>query len=127
MSDKIRAALTAEEWRDGVVTFDNDWLHGSDIQMFVVRDDRDGSLRLGNRDCDGAFEADVLPPTRHALAALALHGQPFGYTWEMVDAIRECARTHDAEHGDGPIADAVVAQARAAADRIAALLPPRES
>jgi hypothetical protein len=53
---------------------------------------------------------------RHALAALALYGQPFGFTWDDVDRIRMAAMYYPGE------------MARALdgiGDRIAALLPPR--
>lgn len=56
------------------------------------------------------------PPSRHGLAALALHEQPFGFTWGDVDFLRM-----DAE--DSPTAHAGIL--RELADRIAALLPPR--
>lgn len=51
-------------------------------------------------------------PERHAFAARALHGQPFGFTWEDVDTLRESPP-------DESLLDAI-------ADRVAALLPPRE-
>ena len=42
------------------------------------------------------FRAGELFTTRpHATAALCLHGKPFGFTWEMLDALRDavkCAR-----------------------------------
>jgi hypothetical protein len=65
---------------------------------------------------------DPTPEERHAIAALALHGQPFGFTWEDVDWLRAMADWAE-EYGvaaDGP------AWVNALADRIAALLPPRE-
>ncbi len=43
-----------------------------------------------------AFREGELHTTRpHATAALCLHGKPFGFTWEMLDALRDavkCAR-----------------------------------
>lgn len=64
------------------------------------------------------------PDTRHALAALSLWRATFGFSWGDVDRLRDVAETHAAESGDdwqddvGPLKDL--------ADRIAALLPPRE-
>lgn len=55
----------------------------------------------------------------HALAALALHGQPFGFTWEDVDLLHEIKFRNEAE------ADELGLLAKSLADRIAALLPPR--
>ena len=49
------------------------------------------------------------PSDRRCVAALALHGQTFGFTWADVDALEEC----------GSAANLI-------ADRIAALLPPRD-
>lgn len=59
---------------------------------------------------------------RHACAARDLHGQPFGFTWDDVDFLREAARTWyytDSDDRPQPILDSL-------ADRIAALLPPRD-
>ena len=70
----------------------------------------------------------------HATAAKLLHGQSFGFTWEDVDAIRVAADVLDAEHGfdhehepiDHGLRYPMALLADAAADVIAALLPPRE-
>ena len=56
------------------------------------------------------------PPSRHGLAALALHEQPFGFTWGNVDLLRTVAEDSPAAHAE---------RLRELADRIAALLPPR--
>ena len=78
----------------------------------------------------GAIEG-MRPSTRKAAAALALHGQPFGCTWAMVDAIRECAnglrRLADDTYNEAATADAyrTAETAEQAADHLAALLPPR--
>jgi hypothetical protein len=68
--------------------------------------------RLDAAVVEACHAADL---TQHALAAACLHGQPFGFTWDDVDLLREAS---------------TLAQWRAftpIADRIAALLPPRES
>lgn len=66
-------------------------------------------------------------PERHrqAFAALALLGQPFGFTWEDVDLLRFIA---DKQHALGVSVSGLhpFEQVAALADRIAALLPPRE-
>jgi len=62
---------------------------------------------------------------RHGTAALALYGQPFGFTWEDVDALRRVAGLSG--HGVRCAEDeAAVSLALAAATKLAALLPPRE-
>lgn len=53
----------------------------------------------------------------HAKAATLLHGQPFGFTWEMVDALNELGHYNQS-------AESAELAARAIAN-IAALLPPR--
>ena len=61
MTDKIEPALTPEEWEfSRVGTFD----------LYVLGDG--GVFPVGSA------------PNRHALAALALANQPFGFTWEDV-------------------------------------------
>ena len=83
----------------------------------------DSDVEVGNTIVSAA--------NRHALAALCLHGQEFGFTREDVEAIRECARVYASMHGergDGlmrrhPTADL----ATSAASRIEALLPPSDA
>lgn len=57
----------------------------------------------------------------HRLAAVYLYGQPFGFTWEDVDAMRFAAHIIVDARGVGEESDAL----RDIAARIAALLPPR--
>lgn len=59
---------------------------------------------------------------RHALAALFLHGQPFGFTREDVELLREEAG-HEIDAGNGR----EYRRLESLADRIEALLPPEES
>ena len=64
-------------------------------------------------------EVVILPEgDPHALAALALHGQPFGFTWDDVELLRM--------FGNGDPMPHIRQQCNDLADRIAALLPPRE-
>lgn len=105
----VSPALTPEEWAD----FDGKT--SGDIRVTHYLDDG----RSGN-------EVAMLIPVdaKLAVAALCLHGQPFGFTWEDVDMLRE---EHDAHAlgcmstlGDPPC------KFLALADRIQALLPPRK-
>lgn len=81
--------------------------------------------RLPDRECVqvGADDnvVDVgLPKVRHALAALCLYGQPFGFTWDDVRFLRAEAENARKFHGD------LIAESfdfDGVADRIAALLP----
>jgi hypothetical protein len=65
---------------------------------------------------------------RHGLAALALYGQPFGFTWDDVDAIERVVAGGELQGSLSPLS-AVARQndrLRWLIDRIAALLPPKE-
>lgn len=65
---------------------------------------------------------NVVVENRHAVAALALHGQPFGFTWDHVIALEYAIEASDQYIGhDVPSHDDLVSLK----DRIAALLPPR--
>lgn len=111
MSDEIGPALTPEEWATGVVAGDEDEESASIA---------DGAVICSGPSPDDEFvwgSAMFTGPRRHALAALALHGQSFGFTWEDVDALRDAADSPDLT-GGWLYEDL--------ADRIAALLPPRE-
>lgn len=112
MSDEsqIQPALTPEEW---VV-----WLRHYDPASRIIS---------GHTEDGGDL-------SQHALAALCLYSTPGGFTWEDVDDCRERAedlrtqakdtpsKSHDVQHG------LFLAAQRwdRRADRIAALLPPRE-
>lgn len=83
------------------------------------------------KDHDGETEEEVRK-MRHGLAALALYGQPFGFTWEDVRQLRDVAETIAGEWGlggrwedQGDDAD-IFAEWKSLIDRIAALLPPKE-
>lgn len=101
MADEIKPALTAEEWAQNAKTD-----HGDGIRLLS-----DAEVRIGTREVFAATKE------LHALAALALHGQPFGFTWNDVDII-DIAAACDYEGS---------AKLCALRDRIAALLPPREA
>jgi hypothetical protein len=88
----IEPALTADEW----------------AKKWDGHDDDGTPMRY-------TFGVSVYVDRPYASAALALHGQPFGFTWDDVDALRE-AEVHANDE-----------RVSAVADRIAALLPPREA
>lgn len=121
MSD-VRPALTPEEWahrpepmyeRNGV------WAYAPAGHGFVVGFEGEVGIGVGAED-------------PHAIAALALHGQPFGFTWEDVSRNREAATRHRRlakgcklpHERDRHMEKAEGYDSTAA--RIAALLPPRE-
>ena len=112
MTEEPRAgepALTNAEWANCATGEGNVYLTGTSEPEVVVWD-----CALGDR---------ALVQRRHALAALCLHGQSYGFSWEDVDALHLAADAcEDACASSGEQwAKAVLA----VADRIAALLPPR--
>jgi hypothetical protein len=112
MNDEIRPALTAEEWAAG--------------KFRRARPEDGGRYWIGAQvfdgtvDISGSFDGTVAdtPEQRHALAALCLHEQPYGFSHDDVDVLRHAA--DGLEHHGIPWP-----QLYAIADRIAALLPPR--
>jgi len=95
----MNPALTSEEWRNQVTR-----TRGGALRIVVDFGPPANTVQL-NDD----------PKMRHALAALALHGQPFGFRREDVAEIRKWAKLD----GDHPFShmDRIAA-------RIEALLPP---
>jgi hypothetical protein len=117
----IEPALTAEEWRGGwartSAPHGEDWAYLNPYSR-SMSEGIDGWVSIGGENgCGDSVGVNVPREDRHALAALCLHGQPFGFTWEMLRAIQlKTVR-------DGTPEAFLVA---AACERIAALLPPRE-
>lgn len=106
MSDKIEPALTPEEWADEKM-----WNASPDPEM------------IGHGE-EG-------PKGLHRIAARALHGQPFGFTRDDVDRLRKAhpftMTFPDGTEVAGVQLDWVTAEQVAdLADRIEALLPPRD-
>ncbi len=99
---EVTAALTPEEWREYAPL--------------------DRSL--------AQYVTAVAQRNAHGAAALALHGQPYGFTWD--DYYELLDNAHEIEAGDGPPEHMLperkrqVHQLRSIARRIAALLPPQE-
>lgn len=114
MADAIAPALSAEEWEKAKDARFAWRMFGWDDGAGAILHD-DGRLEV---NWDGAVydqEMQCVTTSRHALAALALHGQPFGFTREDVRFLRDVdvfAFTEDAQ------------MAQSIAARIAALLPP---
>jgi hypothetical protein len=114
MSD-VAPALTPEEWArmgGGGKPKPNDEVFVEGDNICVVSDS--GRVSAGY--------------DRHALAALCLHGQPFGFTWEDVDLLVQLggyeAPGFSPHYEDGRLLPHPAV--KSLADRIAALLPPRE-
>lgn len=95
MSETVEPALTPEEWKVGAK-----------------------KVYLEIRQCPIEDGDLFIEPTHHGLAALLLHGKPFGFTREDVEALREAFQ--------GPFWDGFPGRARmlSLAARIEALLPP---
>ena len=129
-TDLFTPALTAEEWRTAEVRREGKGTYEVDV-LALSPDGR--SLRLAS-EADG--ELVVVPESeRHAVAALALHGQPFGFTHQDVEDETDVADYCDAmarqNEDAGQTAAAATFRAlgrrhRVRAAKIAALLPPKE-
>lgn len=142
MSEEIKPALTAEEWAGP------EPITRKDVQV-MLKMRGDGTCRLYLTDLWQPIDEER---SLHALAALALHGQPYGFVWEDVDRLlaeavemeaplemehRVLARSDSYfgalihEHTRAGREDArntlrlKIKQKRHLAARIAALLPPR--
>ena len=100
MSEEIEPALTPEQWRE----VEKGNLDATDMVtayceegVVIIEDDR-----------------------WHALAALALYDQDFGFTREDLSTLRDAAEYAEVGYKDRKTRDAIMALA----DRIAKLLPP---
>ena len=106
----IRPALSAEEWAE---------LEAPDLDRPRTEEEQRWSDRVW--DLKRCVEDAGRP---HALAALALRGQPFGFRWVDVDALTACVEKAR-QYAGSERADAVTAEAAEAVRHMAALLPPR--
>jgi hypothetical protein len=104
MPDDIMPALDAEEWLE----------YGAD--RTVLRDFAMGKRPWGPRRRHS--DEDKL----HAVAAMALYGQPFGFTQADVQLLEDEAVMHARRGAPSDLNRA--ASIRALAQRIAALIPP---
>ncbi len=105
---EVKNALSAEGWA-GFIAGDSDW----------VRPGTDGLVALSVGD--GLFN----PWNADSLAAMALHGQPFGFTNQDVRELR--GRGDEADIGMMPGEKPGWGALHSIADRIEALLPPEEN
>ena len=120
---EIRPALRPEQWAGSPrVVFKESKVkyrdpHGVDLEP-------NGTLTV----FDDSWAVSVLPEDRHALAAVSLYGQPFGFTHEDVEwmrgLVRSAAGALRVSGGYWPECDAE--QAASLIARIAALLPPEQ-
>ena len=141
----MKPALTAEEWKVGRVWFRQPY--GEDAIRGEAPNAPDKRIDFGvelvadtpqTRDdphlwvWDGSWAVQLDENTKHALAALCLHGQDFGFTREDVVVLRSVQGEMEAS---AKIALNVEAEAKWAitagciehiCDRIEALLPPEE-
>lgn len=142
---QIQPALTPEEWEDNPRAVECQWQTGGyryTVAAEVLEDGTRGvSLCYPHAD---SIAGTWIPPEKvPAVAALCLHGQPFGFTRFDSDRHRECAAGYD--HALNALRDYVAGSGREAqafasqedemrrnrqwhesmADRIEALLPPR--
>ncbi|HET7552184.1 MAG TPA: hypothetical protein VFK04_12910 [Gemmatimonadaceae bacterium] len=115
MSEKIKPALTREDWaRRGTIRAD-----------LVIALTDEGVVAID----DGETQSVHLPSSAfHAVAAFTLHGQPFGFTREDVDSLRLIGRILHEPRTPFTRDDLLRAESllESITDRIAALLPPEE-
>jgi len=104
----MKPALTRDEWADPNGRLDN----GGGVFPYVT-DSGDISLCCD----DSYYHGELDAADRHALAALCLHDQPFGFTREDVEFLRDMASEWASEEYEY----------LNLADRIDALLPPEET
>lgn len=119
VSEPIRPALTPEEWRVTFLQF-----HDDEGGYGALDAGEDYHIRAVEKGCF------LDNQTRHALAALCLHGQPFGFRELDVHCLRFHAKMlraatvspsiqRNEEHKQADWMDSL-------ADRIESLLPPEE-
>lgn len=124
----IEPALTAKEWEAHLSARDLEW---DDYNKALGRDESDdGVPMLDGGDLFITYDAatvaqNISKRDRHAVAALALHGQPFGFKPEDVAFARRLAVAF--ERNDAMDWDEVEAFLKSIAERIAALLPPEDN
>lgn len=135
MTEEVKPALSAKDWArvldeesdDFVLRFE-DPRENNHLQLWIQTD---GQGEIGLRQTmdlppalipSGKLSVVIHAIGReqcHALAALALYGQPWGFTHEMVDELKELAEFWSGFMRSEP------SDAYQAIERIKALLPPR--
>lgn len=112
--DQVKAALTPKEWervKEKIKKAEED----ADLTRYYDRARRIEDYAVYWLE-GGADYRRGEGGAAHGAAAMLLYNQPFGFTWEDVDRLHKVDRV-DAE---GDLLCSI-------ADRIAALLPPRET
>ena len=130
MSEDTKPALTADEWVERDAGWPSDPEEGqTEGRVYLTGLNSGESVELcidewpdGRR---APYRSTRVPPGgRHKVAALALHQQPFGFTHDMVAALRHYVRLGtDPSYWSDPN-PGVEAQARRAIGAMEALLPP---
>ena len=124
MSEEIKPALTAEEWRLGVKSSSEN-LEAQQLRSVFITREASVSLTVVAPWGGDSERITVGEDMRHALAALALYGQPFGFTREDVEILRQMP-TYIRGLGLGGHPDGAARFIAGLAARIAALLPKEE-
>lgn len=121
MSDEVQPAMTAEEWATKRVA--RDGYPQCAIVECEVRFRGEKKFERGKWFAlfSGDGEDVLRPATAHAIAALALHGQPFGFTRDDLAALRQACKY---QWGLNRQEESVLYSLAA---RIAALLPPEDA
>ena len=107
MSDKIKPALSAAEWIQ----------YGDDVGVMAEW--------AADRRPFGPDRRFTMEEKRHAVAAIALHNQRFGFTHQDEALLNEQAEFY--EHRQFPGDSEIARKIRLLLGRISALLPPREA
>jgi hypothetical protein len=108
----VKPALTPEEWSAKEYYRENSDQVKLCGKYLSVNNDESETCSLHDSEA------------RHALAALALHEQPFGFTWDDLMVLYEAVR---AAERAAPYGNELADQLRPIRDKIAALLPPRDT
>lgn len=115
MSEPVKPALTPVEWAHGGAS------DGTNFYVEIGGGIEKPSLALYQGDVGIAFRRGS--GFAHAVAALALHGQPFGFTRDHLAHLQRAAGKVRDPHGEAVNEYEIVAMSQIA-ERIAALLPP---
>lgn len=132
---EITPALTPEEWAHKEIEFgDGGWAHIEGVFPVAGGDPivETDELYVGTYDTDTGTANGGVTVRRHALAALCLDGQPFGFTKEDALLCVGLAKWLVCGGGDAELRAAGIHSFNAApaealrrlASRIASLLPP---
>lgn len=125
MSEEIKPAMLAEQWQRGYVRDDLSIEPGATpdlagrLWLYIFDACHEADAELGETLSTDA-SVELFPADRHAIAALALHEQPFGFRSHEAEWLEREAEIHERE-GAGTAA----LIARTIAQKIRALLPPQ--